>query len=99
MMYGSYLVKACSLPCCKTNMPMPKCPFLRATAPRDLIASSVPTFEDTLQPLHSVGFTSFLAPRRIAIRVANFVESIRLLLLASAPPVRAPPSDVYLIAA
>jgi hypothetical protein len=98
MLYGSFLAKSCSMPCCKTEMPVSKCPMLKmASAPRDIITASVPTFENTLQPLHLMGFTLQPASDRIMGLVASLTETIRILFSSPPKTSRAPPSDIHLI--
>ena len=99
MLVGGLLAKSCSMPCCKMNMPMPKCPLMKAAAPRDLIASFVPTFEDSLQPMHDAGWMALPSPRPFVTFVVSIVEAVRYLLTDPAQSVRAPPSDVHLLAA
>src|ERR1051326_6166908 len=99
MLSGSFIAKSCSLPCCKTQMPMPKCPLLKASASRDLIAISAPILDNTLQPLHDMAGATRSAPQRIALLVADVVESIQAFLLIPAATTRAPPSDIHLLAA
>ncbi len=99
MAFGGILAKSCAMSCCKAGMPMPKCPLLKASAPRDLITSSVQTLNDAIQPLHNVGYIALPVPRRIVTLVAGFVETIQLLIAGPSQSVRAPPTDVLLLAA
>ena len=78
---------------------MPKCPFLKAAAPRDFISSSISTFENTLLPLNSVGRVAVVAPRRLVTLVAGFAQTIQRLFVAPSQSVRSPPPDIHLLAA
>jgi hypothetical protein len=96
MVSDGLLAQSCSLPCCKAHLPMPKCPFLKASLPRDLIASPMENIKNTLQPIHDTGWIAISAPRRIVTLVVSFVETLQYLFAGPAQTTRAPPSDVHL---
>ena len=97
MAYGSFLAKGCPMPCCKTKLPMPNCPMLKGSAPHDLIAGSVPSLENTLQPLHHVGILLMPQVRPVAGFIPNLIEAVQRLFSGPPPSVRAPPADVQLL--
>jgi hypothetical protein len=99
MAYGRFAAIGCPFPCCNSQAPMPQCPLLKTSASRDLIASSVVTIENTLQPLHHVGLMTVAAPARFVTLAGSFFETVRLLFSGPPQPIRAPPTDAYLIAA
>jgi hypothetical protein len=97
MAYGGFIAASCQMPCCKTHMPMSKCPFLRTSAPRDIITSSTIVFKNVLQSVHHAGLLIIPQPLRTNNAVTVLGETLRLLFFAPSVSVRAPPADVVLI--
>ena len=96
MTAGGFLAAGCPMPCCKTKLPMPKCPMLKAAAARDLIAASgITTLRQTLQPLHHASLIRELN-FRLLISWATDLTGILHVFFAGPPQmVRAPPSDSH----
>jgi hypothetical protein len=99
MALGAFFAASCPMPCCKTTLPMPNCPLLKAATPRDFVASSAPILEVGLTPLHFAQTTILPQPRFLSTIVSDLTATITLLLMGSSQAVRAPPSDVHLQAA
>jgi hypothetical protein len=99
MVYGAIFAASCRMPCCQTKLPMPNCPFLKAAATRDFITRSGPVLKVALQPLHSVRTIVVSQARTWSSTVAGLAETITLLFIGPSLPVRAPPANVYLLAA
>ena len=99
MAYGAFFAANCRMTCCKTTRPMPNCPLLKASAPRDFMASSAPVFELGLAPLYFAQTTVLLQPRFWFAIVSDFTDTIELLLIGPSQAVRAPPTNVHLLAA
>ena len=97
MGYGGFLSTNCPMPCCKTKLPMPHCPMLKASAPRDFIASSVPILDSALIPLHDSVQIALPGLRPLSQVLANLAATIQLLIAGPPPSVRAPPADVQLL--
>ena len=99
MMYGGVLAAGCQMPCCKAKMPMPNCPMIRTVAPKDLLANSAPIFEAGLQPLYSLALIIEAPVRSWATSLTDLTTTFEMLFTGPAKSVRAPPSDVHLLAA
>jgi hypothetical protein len=99
MAYGAFFAAGCRMPCCKTNLPMPNCPFLKTAAPRDLVAYSAPIFEVGLAPLRFAQTIVLPQPRFWTAIVSEFTDTIELLFIGPPQAVRAPPTNVHLLAA
>ena len=97
MAYGSFLATGCPMPCCKSKLPVPSCPMLKALAPRDFIASSSPILDSVLVPLHVAVQTALPGLRPLSQVLANLAAALQLLMAGPPPSVRAPPSDVQLL--
>ena len=78
---------------------MPKCPFIKASTPQDLISSSLLTFDGSLQPLQTVGTATLSIPQPITMLVMGFIDTLQFLITGPAQAVRAPPKDIHLLAA
>ncbi len=75
---------------------MAKCPMMKASAPRDLVAINELRSDKILQPVHFLSLTALEMPRKVILRLASFVKSIQSIFLTPQQSVRAPPSDVHL---
>jgi len=97
MGFGTVLARSCPMPCCKTKLPMPNCPFLKASQPRDLIVPSVSILENALAPLPDSLQATLPVLRPLFQVLARLTTTLHL--LSAGPPlsVRAPPSDVHLL--
>ena len=99
MPYGAFFAASCRMSCCKATRPMPNCPLLKAVAPRDFVASSAPIFEVGLAPLHLAQMTVLPQPRFWTSIVSDITDTIELLFIGPPQAVRAPPTNVHLLAA
>ena len=99
MMYGGILMAGCQMPCCKTKLPMPKCAMIMASAPRDFIAITGPVFEAGLQQLYTLVIKTQPPIRSWSTAISDLADTFELLFIGPARPIRAPPSNVHLLAA
>ena len=99
MAYGAIFAAGCRMPCCKTTVPMPNCPLLKALAPRDFIAASAPILQIGLTPLHFVQSTVVTPAGFWITMVYDYASAIEEIFRGPSQPVRAPPSDIHLQAA
>ena len=97
MGYGRFLAKSLPMPSSTTKLPMPNCPMMRASAPRDFLTSSVPILGSTLIPLHDSLQIALSGLRPVSQVLGNLAAVLQLLIAGPVPSVRAPPSDVHLI--
>lgn len=97
MGFGTVLAQSCPMPCCKAKLPMPNCPFLKATAPRDFIASSAPVLDSALVPLSTTLQITVPGLHPLSQVLASLTAAIQILFAGPPPSVRAPPSDVHLL--
>jgi hypothetical protein len=88
----------CAMSCCKTQA-MPHCPFLKTSAPKDLIANAAPIFKITLAPLHTASRIILPAFHPIVLTMPHLTEMLQLLFSGTPHAVRAPPQDIYLVEA
>lgn len=89
----------CSMPCCQRQSPVPRCPMIKAEAPRDLIASNFTVFVQIVQTAHMFGsFILSYTPKH-----NGFAENVKreLYTFFSSPPTqdRAPPATIHLLSA
>ena len=97
MAYGSFLAGGCRMPCCQTKLPMPKCPMLKTSAPRDFIASSVPVLDSALVPLHDAIQVTLPGLRPLSQVLTSLTAALQLLFAGPPLSIRAPPADVQLL--
>jgi hypothetical protein len=76
---------------------MPNCPMLKASAPRDFIASSAPILDSALVPLPDSIQITLPGLRPLSQVLANLTSALQWLFAGPPPSVRAPPSDVQLL--
>jgi hypothetical protein len=89
----------CALPCCHTHFPMRQCPALKTAPHHDRITGTLFTFENTLQPLHTLRTLIPSAPSRLIRRTVATAHWIEYLFSSPAQCVRAPPANIHLLAA
>jgi len=78
---------------------MEKCPFFKASAPRDVIADSATTLRNSQQVVPAVQSIALSSPLHIVTVVMGWSDAIRQLFSGPPPSVRAPPADIHLLAA
>ncbi len=96
MMFGPAFAKTCAMKCCK-KLPMPKCPMLKAQAPRDTIAGNTIVFESLLQPLQHSSLPVLHDVQLLVLRIAPVINAIKTLIQSPPLPARAPPAFIHLI--
>ena len=96
MLYGRFLATGCSMPCCRTRMPMPKCPMLKASVSRDVIAST-PSHRNIVPPLHAIGLAALPAFEPLHSWLLTYERMVSLFLCGPPRAARAPPSDAHLL--
>jgi len=99
MVFGGAIGINCSMPCCHTKLPMPNCPFLKATTPHDFIAVSAPVIKTGLQPLHKLAMAITTRAATWTRFLATLSDTYDLLFIGPPQPVRAPPENIHLLAA
>jgi hypothetical protein len=97
MGFGTVFARSCPMPCCKTKLPMPNCPFLKASIPHDFIASSTPVLDNALIPLPTSLQIKLPGLRPLSQIFANLAATIQTLFAGPPPSVRAPPVDAHLL--
>lgn len=93
---GGIFSTQCAMSCCK-RAPMPKCPMIKAEAPRDLIASTSTTFVQTLKAVaHFAASLDRFIPTCAGL-VSNTKNELYAYFRSSSPQSRAPPADIHLL--
>lgn len=94
---GSILARACPMPCCKAKLPMSHCPFLKASQPRDFIASSTVVLDSALVPLHRSLQITLPGLRPLSQVFASLASTLQRHFAGPPLSERAPPTDVQLL--